>query len=195
MNKFIRILQGYLIFALPFVIGVMGWAAFLGSDTLPAGSSPAAKFLWETLSTVLILWFVALFVFVTMLAASQTVREATLKRLANVRDRDEREEQITGRAARSSYLSTIGLLVFLIFISGFTLNLTKHRPTPESPIESKLSLGLKFSLLDKPEAPAAAAGGDTVFETRDIPLSKTAILLIVLVWQLGSFRLSARRET
>ncbi|HVK62712.1 MAG TPA: hypothetical protein VM432_14230, partial [Bdellovibrionales bacterium] len=55
-----------------------------------------------------------------------------------------------------------------------------------------LAIGLGFSLLDKPRTEVSQ--DKVIFESQDIPLSKTGIILIVLLWQLAAFSIAARRE-
>ena len=123
-----------------------------------------------------------------------SARERTLRRLANLHDRDEREEIITGKASRVAYVSTLSLLIFLLFVSIFTVNITR---LPEGQAvnghQHTLSIGFHDGLFNKPIVEKDSQG-DVMFESKDIPLSKTAILLIVLVWQLLSYNLAARKE-
>ncbi len=56
-----------------------------------------------------------------------------------------------------------------------------------------LSLGMHFSLIDDPKVETNASG-KVLFETKDIPLSKSGILLALLVWQILSFHLRAKKE-
>lgn len=60
-------------------------------------------------------------------------------------------------------------------------------------IRNAVSIGLNFRLLDKP-VEITAAQGKVLFATTDIPISKSALLLLVLAWQLDSFYFVARRE-
>ena len=122
-------------------------------------------------------------------------REKTLKRLANLKERDEREQYITGKASRTAYISTLSLLVFFLFFSIFSLNI--HRLPESEAINGKtgtVAIGLQFNLLDEPRVETNQATGQVLFESKDIPLSKTAILLILILWQLAAFNITARRE-
>src|SRR5688572_13049051 len=125
----IRYLQSYLVFALPFVLLTMLWSHFQSEPTILQSGSGFTRVMWEIFSWNLMLWFVLLFVFLLSLIFYPAARESTLKRLANIKERDERESLITGRAARKTYLSTLSLLIFLFFIS--TLNVDIKR-VPEA---------------------------------------------------------------
>lgn len=195
MSKTIRFVQNYLIYSLPFVIVCMVWSTISPEKEVLKDASLATKVLWETLSWNLILWFVVLIVFLISMITIREVQERTLKRLANLKERDEREQFITGKASRAAYLATLSLLVCLLFFSIFTLNIQR---VPESEAvngkRGTVSIGLQFKLLDKPQIETNGATGLTSFESKGIPLSKTAILLILILWQLAAFNYTARRE-
>ncbi|MBK7845848.1 MAG: hypothetical protein IPJ71_19605 [Bdellovibrionales bacterium] len=90
-----------------------------------------------------------------------------------MKERDEREQYITGKASRTAYISTLSLLVFLLFFSIFSLNI--HRLPESEAINGKtgtVAIGLQFNLLDKPRVETNQATGQVLFESKDIPLSK-----------------------
>ncbi len=91
-----------------------------------------------------------------------------MKRLANLKERDEREEWITGRASRAAYLASLSLMILALFFSVFSFDISR----------SAVSIGLHFSF----------------FEGTGIAFSKAGLVLVLLVWQLLTFNLAARRE-
>lgn len=195
MNKITRITQTYLIYALPFVLVCMAWGTIGLEKEILANASFFTKAIWEVLSWNLMLWFAVLIIFLVLLVASREAREKTLKRLANLKERDEREQYITGKASRTAYISTLSLLVFFLFFSIFSLNI--HRLPESEAINGKtgtVAIGLQFNLLDKPRVETNQTTGQVIFESKDIPLSKTAILLVLILWQLAAFNLTARKE-
>lgn len=194
MNKFNRIIQNYLIYALPFVLIEMVWSSFQSDRQITSDSSFLIRALWEVFSWNLMLWFAILIFFFCSLVFASNVREQTLKRIANIKDRDEREEYITGRASKSSYISTLSVLILLLFLSIF--NLEVRRLPEDQAIGGKtktLSIGLNFKIFDEAKK-EVTNGGDVLFESNDIPFSKTGIILLILIWQIVSFHLRARRE-
>jgi hypothetical protein len=192
MNKLVRLIQNYLIVGFPFVIALFLWEYFLDKN-----SNMTTGTLRAILSINVMVWMSALIVFLIMLVILPAVREKTLRRLANIKDRDEREEYITGKAARDSYIATLSLMIFLFFMSIFTLQL---RPITENQgIKGKphwaLEMNIGFQFVDK------AASNDIVtmkskpvFSTENITPSKPAMILILMCWQLLIFNLSARKE-
>lgn len=191
MNKAIRLIQNYLLYALPFILICMVWGTVV--PTTDREATGFQRILWEIFSWNLMAWFAVLIIFLVMLIASSQVREKTLKRLANIKERDEREQQITGVAARSAYISTIGLLIFLLFFSLFNFNVRKYPDGTAPQGKSGLAtITMHFNLTDSAKKEAQPDG--TIFESKDIPLSKSAIILLVLIWQLVAFNLTARRQ-
>jgi hypothetical protein len=153
------------------------------------------KFVWEILSWNLMLWFAVLILFLVMLVIVPTTRESTLTRLANIKERDEREEYITGRASRVAYISTLSVMLLFLFISIFTINI--YRAPESEAVNGKrgnVSIGLSLNLLDEPKVESNTSG-EVIFESNDIPLSKSAIILILIAWQLLAFNISARRQS
>lgn len=195
MNKFIKITQNYLLYALPFVLVCAGWSAVKTEKEVLSEATIASRILWEILSWNLITWFVVLILFLVMLVVFPLAREKTLKRLANLKERDEREQYITGKAARTAYIATLSLLILLLFFSVFSLNIY-HKPEAQA-INGKtgtIAIGMQFKFLDSPAVVSEQKTEKVIFESRDIPLSKSAILLLLIIWQLGAFNYSARKE-
>jgi hypothetical protein len=91
MNRAIRLLQNYLVLALPPVLACIIWEATQPSIQFPQSAPLAERWLWEALAWNLMLWFSALPLFLILLMAAPSAREKTLKRLANLKDEDERE--------------------------------------------------------------------------------------------------------
>jgi hypothetical protein len=129
------------------------------------------------------------------LIAMPSVREKTLRRLANIQDRDEREEYITGKAARASYIAGLSLMLLFLFFSLINFNVNNlQQPNPTKPAHS-FGIGFHYSFFSKPEIKKSSPSEiHTVFESSDYSLSNTTLVLILLGWQLLVFNLAARKE-
>jgi hypothetical protein len=194
MIKLICGFQNYLLFTLPLVIICMLWGTFSPEQHILQDANIITKVSWELLSWNLMAWFTVLISFLVILVTVSSAREVTLKRLANVKDRDEREQHITGEASRVAYISSLSLLILFLFLSIFNLNI--YRAPQSEAINGKtgtVNIGLHFDLLDRPNVVKTSPVGEILFESKDIPLSKTGIILILLGWQLLAFYLSARK--
>ena len=197
MNKIIRYIQNYLICALPFVIGCMVWETIQPDIQFGKSSSMVAKVLWEVLSWNLMLWFAFLVIFLISLVAISSVREKTLRRLANLHERDEREQYITGKAARAAYISTLSFLILFLFLSMVSLRISD---IPKNQVvnghHKQVNIGIHFSFLDKhtDDMINQTPEEKIFFDSDTIKPSTSAILLFLFCWQLLIFNLTARKE-
>jgi hypothetical protein len=198
VNKIIRYIQNYLICALPFVIACMVWETIQPDIQFGTSSSIMVKVLWEVLSWNLMLWFVFLILFLISLVAISSVREKTLRRLANLHERDEREQYITGKAARAAYISTLSFLILFLFLSMVSLRIAS---VPKNQVgtnghHTQVNIGIHFSLLDKhtDEIINQTPDEKIFFDSNTIKPSISTILLFLFCWQLLIFNLTARKE-
>jgi hypothetical protein len=193
MNKVNRWLQNYLVCALPFVLACVAWSATGSEREILNGSSFLLRMTWEILAWNLIFWFFCLVVFLLLMLFVPSTRDMVTRRIANVKERDEREIYITGQASKKTFLSTLSVLIFLLFISIFTFNITKIPPNEVvDGHERRMSITFNFKLMDDPKIERNESG-QVLFESKDLPLSKSSILLLLIVWQVAMFALSARK--
>jgi hypothetical protein len=198
VNKLVRFIQNYLIVGLPFVIACMVWSSFLPEEQFLPEAPLFLKILWNTLSFNLMAWFAVLILFLTFMVVAPNIREKTLWRLANLKERDEREQAITGKASRVSYISTLSLTLFFLFFSMFSLKISSLPKGDGWPHESRqVSIGLHFSFLNQAKEDIAVHKAPieekVIFDSKKINLSSSAILLILLCWQLSAFNITARK--
>ncbi len=193
MNKVNKWLQNYLVFSFPFVLVCMAWGSIQSDREILLSGSFLAKAAWEVLSWNLMIWFLCLVVFLILMVFIPSTREMVTRRIANIKERDEREIYITGQASKKAFTSTLSILIFLFFISIFTFNVSKI--PPEEIVNNRkksLSIGLNFKLTDDPKI-EKDPNGQVLVESKDIPISKSAILLLLIVWQISMFGFSARK--
>lgn len=198
MNKICRYMQNYLLYGFVFVIALLiwgAWLAYFSPLSLIADSNIVIRILHELLSYNLMAWFSTLVLYMVFMVAIPSVREKTLRRLANIQERDEREEYITGKAARASYIATLSLTLFLLFFSFININLTKLNQTdPHKPGHS-VGIGIHYSFFNDSEVKKSSNEQVTaIFDSNQLSLSSSTIILMLLGWQLVVFNLAARRE-
>jgi hypothetical protein len=194
MNKLVRLIQTYLLIGLPFVLACMARKSITPSEMMLQETFRFTNILWEILSFNLMLWFTVLIIFLAMLVAVPSVREKTLRRLANLKERDEREEYITGKASRAAYISTLSLMIFFLFFSIFSFSY--YRVPENQAIHGKrntISVNAEFNLLGDSQI-IYSPGTEMVFTTKNLSLSPASILFILIGWQLLAFNLAARKE-
>ncbi len=193
VNKLIRYIQFYLLIGLPFVIACMVWSNARSESEVLQNAGFFAKASWEILSWNLMLWFALLIIFLVMLVAIPSVRDNTLRHLANLKERDEREEYITGKAASAAYISTLSLVIFFLFFSVFSLSIFFM---PKDQLHKKritVAIHVGINLLEKTN-PEIIPQGEVLFSTKNIMPSSSSILIILLAWQLLIFNYTARKE-
>jgi hypothetical protein len=191
-------MQNYLLYGFVFVIALLiwgAWLAYFSPLSLIADSNIVIRILHELLSYNLMAWFSTLVLYMVFMVAIPSVREKTLRRLANIQERDEREEYITGKAARASYIATLSLTLFLLFFSFININLTKLNQTdPHKPGHS-VGIGIHYSFFNDSEVKKSSNEQVTaIFDSNQLSLSSSTIILMLLGWQLVVFNLAARRE-
>lgn len=187
MNKLTRYIQSYLIIGFPFVLTAMIWDNSIEGNRF-------VGIIQGLLSWQLMLWFSVLIVFLILLVIIPNARELTLRRLANIKERDEREEYITGKASRVTYISMLSILILLFFSSIFSVNVKKL--SDNQTFHGKrwiASISLGFHLFDDRKRKSTEEGL-ILFDSKNMSLSKSSILLILIGWQLIMFNCVARKE-
>lgn len=190
MKTLDRWIRKYLVYVAPVVLLTILWGGFqpdIANDSTTLGT------LYDIASWALVLWFALLFFFSVLLAFRRETQEATVKYLAGIKERDERELAVMGAAARRTFTATTGLLVFLLFLSTMTVHIAR-RPNSQVTDGKHHTLSLGFGFSPTSHERAHNADGSIIFEHYDLPLSKSALLMMILIWHVGSFRLRAKRE-
>ena len=140
--------------------------------------------------------WMALALYVSMrLIFSSDLRTNVLARVSLFKERDEREAAVTASATRNSFLTTLAVLIFLLCLSMFEIAV--YKLPPEQAINGKsgtISLGVYFSPLTAPVAATDSKSQLDYFRYNGLPLSNSAITLILILWLLGSFNYFARKE-
>lgn len=192
MNKLIRYTQNYLVYGLIPVAGLIIWSILIKGSI--AESNLLVRVIHEILSYNIMIWFATFILFMIGMVIIPDVREKSLRRLANLRERDEREEYITGKAARSSYVATLSLTIFFLFFSMFNFHYSKlEKSSPDKPGHS-VGIGFGYRVFAETVTDKQTVKGvSPVFDSTSYALSGSTLLLILLGWQLLFFNLSARK--
>jgi hypothetical protein len=186
MNKIHSFILKYLVLSFPAVVILLVWGFIQGQQDVLNMNNIAIYVIREILSWHLMAWFVILICTLGTLLLSSKFRDAVFAKLARIRDRDERESHIIGRAGRFSFFSTLALLVFLLFFA--TLNISVSRIPPEKAVDGKrhsLSIGMSFNLWEQKQG--GEESGDVIVSTGSRGLSKQIILLLLIGWHMGTF--------
>lgn len=193
MKTLYRILQYYLIIGLPIILIFIFSANTVPGKFIGHFINDINNEVSETFSVGFILWFVFLFVFLISLIISPSARTNTLKKLANLKDRDEREEYITGKASSSAYIATLSMMIFLLFLSVSRFWVEKL-PVENTFENHRYVLKMDFHYDVNQRQHNNAPNTIILFDSRNIFPSPTSIILLLMGWQLLVFNIAARRN-
>lgn len=196
MNKYDKFFIKYVIYTLPAVLILLVWGSF-GDPNELSKSSGIIRLVWDTFGWILMIWVVVSFYLSVRTVFSTKFREVVLSRMTKIKERDEREEEISGHAAKFSFFSTMAVLLLFFFLSIFTVTIGR---LPETNIENDktgyISLNMSFEpyRLEKSRLSRKTKRGETIISYNDLPLTNAGLLLILILWQIGSYHLVAQRE-
>jgi hypothetical protein len=147
---------------------------------------------------VFALWMALSLYLSARLMISGPFRDQVIARLTFIRERDEREAILTGKAARTTFLTSLAILIFLFCLSCFQVSI--YRLPPERAVDGKtgiVSLGLGFNLLEhsKQDRPREIIEKKNIFSYTGLPVSSTTVILMLIVWQIISYNYLMRRLT
>ena len=156
------------------------------------------NFLNSFAGLVFALWMTLSLYLSVRLMVSEPFRDQVLARLTFIRERDEREAILTGKATRTTFLTSLAILIFLFCLSCIQVSI--YRLPPERAVDGKtgiISLGLGFNLLDhsKQDRPRDTIEKKDIFSYTGLPVSSTTVILMLIVWQITSYNYSMRRFT
>lgn len=207
MKKLDKYIFWYLIGVFPFIVGFFIWESLTIAPEVIKAATLAQKDviwknytggMWDYIGTVIMIWF-ALAVFTTLrLLFSSRFREETFAKLGMIKERDEREVEITGSASKFSMIASIALLLFFLFFNSMSFGLKKHNDhvigSDGKPKNGTLSLGFSFRMFDDKAIDYINNDSEREFNYKELPISKTGIILILIFWQVGTYHLAARRR-
>ena len=142
-----------------------------------------------------VLWILISWLFSITMFFSRNNREIFLKKLSGIKERDEREIQIVGKALRTSYLTTMTILLSLLFLSMFHFEVAVNSAdTIESGQERGYwGVGLAYNPINPWAITTQKEGYDSYFSYYGLPISPPSLILLLLIWQIVSFRVVSRR--
>jgi hypothetical protein len=195
MNKIDSILLKIFLYGLPVVIVFTAFAYFYNSGVI--NHAYAYLRLMNGLAGLAIAFWMMLSLYLSFrLIISEPFRDHILARLTFIRERDEREAILTGKATRTTFLTSLAILIFLFFLSCFQVSVGKL--SPEKAVDGKhhyISLGIGFKLLDSHTSGMTkdTTENEDIFSYTCLPLSSTTLILILILWQIISYNYSMLR--
>ncbi len=195
MKRLDSIFLKVFLYGLPLVIilAIFSYRYGLGRFQGLAGNF---KLLYNFSGLVFAIWMLLSIYLSVRLMVSGSFRNLVLARLTFIRERDEREVMLTGRATRKTFLTSLAVLIFLFFLSCFQVSI--YRLPPEKAVDGKtgiISLGFGFNLLEYSHKvlPQETLQKTDIFSYAGLPVSSTAVILLLIIWQITSYNFSMQR--
>jgi len=197
MKKLDSMLLKSFLYGLPVVI-VLAVLSYVYSLGVVNNANAYFNLLNSFAGFVFALWMTLSLYLSFRLIISGPFRDQVMARLTFIRERDEREAILTGKAARTTFLTSLAILIFLFCLSCFQVSV--YRLPPEKAVNGKtgiVSLGIGFNLLEhsKQDKPKEIIEKKDIFSYTGLPLSSTTVILILIIWQIISYNYSMRRLT
>jgi hypothetical protein len=195
MSRLDSILLKVFLCGLPLVIILAVFTYFysLGTINQNAGN---VKLIYNFAGLVFALWMLLSIYLSVRLMFSGSFRNKVLARLTFIRESDEREVMLTGKATKTTFLTSLAILIFLFCLSCFQISI--YRVPPEKAVDGKtgvVTLGFGFNLLagSKPAPPDEALQKTDILSYTGLPVSSTAVILLIIIWQIISYNYSIQR--
>ena len=196
MKRFDSTLLKAFLYGLPAMV-IFAAFAYCYSTGVVNNSQVYLRLLNTLAGIIIAAWMVLSLYLSVRLMVSGPFRDQVLAKLTFIRERDEREAILTGKATRTTFLTSLAILIFLFCLSCFQVSI--YRVPPERAIDGKtgmVSLGLGFSLLEHPKQDMARDTLETkdIFTYRGLPVSSTTVILLLILWQVISYNYCIRRS-
>lgn len=157
------------------------------------GTGGLAALMYDLSGAVIGAMMLLAFYLCVRLMVSKAFRETVLARMTLIRERDEREVMLTGKAAKATMLTSLAILIFLFCLSCFQVSVANLPLEQAVGGHTKLvSFGVGFSLLDGAHRPAEEAGRQVIAYT-GLPVSSSTVILGMIVWQIAAYNYSMRK--
>ena len=197
MKRLDSILLKFFLYGIPAVIVFAAYSYFYSLGAVNH-ANVNLNFLNSFAGLVFALWMSLSLYLSVRLMVSGPFRDQVLAKLTFIRERDERESILTGKATRTTFLTSLAILIFLFCLSCFQVSI--YRLPPERAVDGKtgiVSLGLGFNFLDhsKQDKPRETIEKKDIFSYTGLPVSSTTVILMLIGWQIISYNYSMRRLT
>jgi hypothetical protein len=195
MKRFDSMLLKVFLYGLPGVLVLAVFSYFYSSGVVNH-AYVYFRLLNSFAGLVFAVWMMGSLYLSVRLMVSGPFRDQVIAKLTFIRERDEREALLTGKATRTTFLTSIAILILLFCLSCFQVSI--YRVPPERAVDGKtgiVSLGVGFSLLERSKQvrPEDTIQKKDIFSYRGLPVSSTTVILMLIVWQIVSYNYSMRR--
>jgi hypothetical protein len=195
MKKANKIMFWYLLLALPFHIIFIS-ASLLKFSGAAVWQSAFVKISSEALMWNFLLWFAVLYFIMAELLVNESFRSevfAAAARFAGVKEQDERESMAVDKAGRYAFISTLALLVVMLFFLSLNINIGNLPPEKVKDGKAKyVTVGFGIALTDAKNQNNEQQGD--IFTTSWFGPSKWSLVAIIMGWHILGFLVFLRRQ-
>ncbi len=194
-NNYLKYFINYVLYASPLIIFLIVWAGIMHFDESPPSSS-TTSLLYNALGIHGAFWILCAVILSFCLVMSKELRQELLVKLARIKERDERESQIAGGTSKAVFLSSTALLIFLLLTSAIDVTISKKSEEilSEGEKSGTLSVGLGLDVIDHEAIVSHKEGYEMYFQFIDIPITKSGLILLLLIWNISSYQYFARTQ-
>ena len=198
MKKFDSIMLKIFLYGLPAFV-LFSIFAYCYREGIVERGAGYTGYLNSLAGLIITVWMIPCLYLGLRLMFSASLRDQVIARITFIRERDERESFLTGRATRTTFLTSLAILIFFLFLSCLQVSVYRVPPdqAPEQATDGKtgrVSLGIGFSVL-KPSGHDQIKDSQRqyLFDYRGLPISTEAFILMLIAWQIGFYNYSMRR--
>ena len=178
------------------VVAVLAVFSYFYSEGIVKHDADYVRFLNSFAGLVFAVWMMLSIYLSLRLIVSGPFRDQVIAKITFMRERDEREAILTGKATKAAFLTSLAFLILLFCLSCFQVSI--YRVPLEKAVDGKtgiVSLGLGFNFLEhgKQDRPEDTIQRKDIFSYRGLPVSSATIILVLIVWQIISYNYSMRR--
>lgn len=195
MKRFDSVLLRIFLYGMPLIF-LLAIFSYSYDSVPPASASNYIKLLDNFSGLMFMSWMLLSIYLGIRLMFSGVFREKVLTKLTFIKERDEREVMLTGKAAKTTMLTTLAILIFLFVLS--CLQISFYSIPSEKGIDEKatmISCDVKLELLENfpKDDVQEATQKQTIFAYTGLPISSSAVILGLIVWQVVAYNDSMRR--
>lgn len=195
MKKFDPIFLKIFLFGFP-VVAMFAIFSYFYSMGIVNQTAGYAKVINNLAGLVFAMWMALSLYLCVRLMVSGLFRDQVIAKITFIRERDEREAILTGKATKTTFLTTLALLILLFCLSCFQVSV--YRVPMENAVDGKtgivsLGVGLNFIEHGKQAQPADAIPRKDIFSYQGLPISSTTVVIMLIFWQIVSYNYSMRR--
>lgn len=197
MEKFNKFCIKYIKYISPIaVIAIILTVMSIPFNSDDPSKGPVLNFLIDIFGWIVVVWC-ALFAYLFFaIAFNEKLRNSFVRKLAGIKENDERESHITGIVSKKTFIASTGILVLLLFLSALQINIYRT-PGPDDGKHGTIALGMRMTFVKQEQSPTTKEESERMYIVKynGLPLTADGTLLLVMILQIGSFYYFSKKES